>query len=128
MRHSKQRDIVLKVMRENFIHPTAKQVLELAQKDFPDIGIATVYRNLNQLVESGHVRKISLPGEVDRFDGNLSEHHHIVCRNCGMVFDFDYPLENELARKMEKELGMTDCDCRISVSGLCKNCSEKNVN
>ena len=65
MKYSRQRNIILDIVKNSYDHPTAETVYKLARKELPSIGIATVYRNLNQLVDSGEVIRISLPGGVE---------------------------------------------------------------
>ena len=49
MKYSKQREHILKTLRENVIHPTADEIYALARKEMPSLSLATVYRNLNQI-------------------------------------------------------------------------------
>lgn len=88
MKYSKQRELILNIIRENPVHPTANQVWQKAAEKMPTLGIATVYRNLNALSEAGEIRRI--PGEEgapDRFDGMVCEHYHMRCSACGRIFD-----------------------------------------
>ena len=87
MNYSKQRSIVLDIMKNTYDHPTAEEVYAEAQKVYPGIGIATVYRNLNQLAEMGEITRISVGNGTDRYDGQMDEHYHLVCRNCGRLQD-----------------------------------------
>ena len=87
MNYSRQRSIVLDIMKTHYTHPTAEEVYEIARKELPSIGIATVYRNLNQLAEAGEIIKIPQPGGVDRFDGRVEEHYHMRCPSCGKLED-----------------------------------------
>ncbi len=59
MRYSKQRSLILDIVRSNPVDPTAEWVYEQARKEMPSIGIATVYRNLNALTEMGAIGKIT---------------------------------------------------------------------
>ena len=87
MKYSKQRSMILDIMQNTYEHPTAEEVYQEAQKVSPGIGIATVYRNLNQLAEMGEIRRISLGNGNDRYDGHLEEHYHMVCNSCGKLQD-----------------------------------------
>ncbi len=73
MNYSKQRELILKTVIENPIHPTADTVYEQVRRENPKISLGTVYRNLNFLSEMGILRKISMPVGSDRFDGRLDE-------------------------------------------------------
>lgn len=87
MKYSRQRNIVLDIMKNSYSHPTAEEVYIEAQKTQPEIGLATVYRNLNQLVEMGEVKRIPMPTGHDRYDGHLEEHYHLLCTKCGQLQD-----------------------------------------
>ena len=58
MKYSRQRELILKTLKENCIHPTAEQLYELIRREEPTVSLATVYRNLNLLAENGMVKKI----------------------------------------------------------------------
>ena len=86
-RYSKQRELILNVLKERKDHPTAEMIYKDIIKIMPTIGIATVYRNLAALYESGQILKIETKqGESDRFDGNLMPHLHFQC------FQYDFQL------------------------------------
>ena len=87
MNYSKQRETILKVLRENMNHPTADRLYELVRRELPDISLATVYRNLNRLAAAGTIRSIrDLDGSV-HFDHNVEKHYHFICTKCNKVYD-----------------------------------------
>ena len=98
MRYSKQRNLVLNILRENPVHPTAEWIFEKAKEEMPGIGVATVYRNLNALVEAGEIERIPGIDGVDRFDGNHMPHYHMKCNACGKLFDLEPESEAALQR------------------------------
>ena len=59
MRNSRQKDIVLSALDEYKIHPTADELYKYIHLNNAEIGVATVYRNLNRLAEKGLIRKIT---------------------------------------------------------------------
>ena len=63
-----QKKLVLDAVLRLADHPTAEQVYAEVVKEHPTVSKATVYRNLNGLVEAGRVRRVSVPGQADRFD------------------------------------------------------------
>ncbi len=67
-----------------------QEVHNLAQRQLPRLGLATVYRNIRKLVENGWLRAVGLPGEPDRYEvAGKSHHHHFHCRQCDAVFDVE---------------------------------------
>lgn len=90
-RHSRQRDIILEEVRRGKTHPSAQEVYDRVRPRLPKISLGTVYRNLEQLAAHGLIRKLELPGDQRRFDGDVSEHYHIRCLVCGRVDDVPGP-------------------------------------
>jgi Fur family ferric uptake transcriptional regulator len=63
-------------------------VLAAARKHVPGLGIATVYRNLKTMVESGILQAVELPGEPSRYEiAGKKHHHHFRCDACDRVLD-----------------------------------------
>ena len=128
MRYSKQRNLVLQILRENPVHPTAEWIFEKAKEEMPGIGVATVYRNLNALVEAGEIKRISGIDGVDRFDGNHLPHYHMKCRACGCLLDLE-PESEEALQRMEmviRETFPTEAvDIKLNtmlLKGVCGQC------
>ena len=126
MKYSKQREHILKTLRENVIHPTADEIYALARKGMPSLSLATVYRNLNQLAENGIIRRIDgLDGSV-HFDHNLCKHYHFICTKCSKVYDVAYDIAPDLADKVLAETGLFVESFDISLKGICPNCKKNN--
>lgn len=123
MKHySKQREMILRAVREHPVHPTAEEVLAILRAQGSTASLSTVYRNLQLLSEKGLLRKISVPGGSDRFDGELHEHFHALCRGCGRVADVQYPLPG-LAEAVRAQTGMQADAVHLTVRGLCPRCA-----
>jgi Fur family transcriptional regulator, ferric uptake regulator len=84
-RMTSQRRIILEELRKTKTHPTADELYVVARKRLPKISLGTVYRNLDQLAESGEILKLEMCGCQKRFDGNTHEHFHARCQGCGRV-------------------------------------------
>ena len=81
-RKSRQRDRILEVLRATKSHPTAKWVFDKVRKQFPNLSLGTVYRNLGILVKQGLVSKLDFGSSYDRFEAKTLPHHHFVCEIC----------------------------------------------
>lgn len=57
IKYSRQREAILKDLQSRRDHPTADMVYESVRKEYPNISLGTVYRNLAFLTESGQVLK-----------------------------------------------------------------------
>ncbi len=116
---TKQRAAIIKVMRENCGHFTAEEIFELARDEYPSIVRATIYNNLNSMVDEGLIRRICQSGQPDRFDRNPVPHEHIICTNCGRVVDVW--LEN-FQERLSEELNCETEDYELVIHCKCPEC------
>jgi len=84
-----QRLSVLKVLCRNE-HPTIDELYEAIKEDFPSISLATVYKNMSMLKDSGAIVEINTPSGKTRYDIYMKPHVHIVCKNCGAIEDAEF--------------------------------------
>lgn len=126
MRYSKQRELVLSALKKNVVHPTADFIYSVVRKELPNISLATVYRNLNMLAETGTIKRIEgLNGSV-HFDSNTHNHYHFICTKCNKVYDVDYDIAPDLADKVMLETGLFVEEYDISFKGTCQKCKKVN--
>ena len=127
MRYSKQRELVLKTVLENKIHPNAEFVYNTLKEENPDLSLGTVYRNLNSLVKNNMLKRISIPNGSDCFDGTLAEHQHLVCTECGKVIDINLSELERIHSNVLKKMGF-DINCSsLALEGTCKDCLQKYI-
>lgn len=127
IKYSRQREAIKEFLSGRKDHPTADQVYMEVRKEFPNISLGTVYRNLTLLADMGEVARINVGDGVDHFDPNTSMHYHFICRQCGCVQDLG--LEN--ITKIN-EMASESFDGEISGSvtyfyGICGKCMKKNL-
>ena len=127
MKFSKQRELILNAVRDNTVHPTADYIYDYLKKDNPNLSLGTVYRNLSQLVNHGFIQKVSIPGFPDRFDGNISEHNHMICEICGNIQDIQCDTLRNIPRVISDELDLEITSCNVILQGICKNCKNKKM-
>ena len=122
MRHTRQREVVLDLIRSTMEHPTADWVYRRARRRLPHISLGTVYRNLRQLAEAGLIREILAGGQALRFDGNLGPHHHVRCVGCGRVNDLVVPLDTRREQAAARAMDFQVLGHHVEVQGLCPAC------
>ena len=123
-RNTIQKQLVLSTVCKLMSHPSAEEVYTSIVGAYPGISKATVYRNLNQLAESGQLIRLSVPGSADRYDATVSNHYHSICKHCSKLIDIclDKPIKISLNEKVMKE-NMID-DFVILFTGVCPECRE----
>ena len=124
-RNSKQRTLVLDVLKASHEHPNAEEVYLAVKQQLPDISLGTVYRNLNLLEEMGQIIRIQTGIGGDRFDAVTRMHPHLICTECG-VSDRDCQIdkETELLRQALQTSGAQIQDVQIRAWGICGRCRE----
>lgn len=124
--YSRQREEIIKVVKDSYNHPTAEDIYMIVKSKDPAVSRSTVYRNLGVLVESNIIIKISMLVGPDRYDYVKEKHNHAICSKCGKVFDFDYDFEyNELKEIISKQTGVEISEKGIALEGICSSCKNK---
>lgn len=123
---TRQRSLVLDVVRTEDVHPTAAEVFEEARKMMPGISFATVYNSLRYLKETGMVREIASFGRgASRYDSETYRHDHAICSECGKLVDFDLPGTVALTRAAARASRFQAESVHLTLYGLCPICREK---
>ena len=128
-----QRILVLSVLEQNSgRHMTAEDIYELVSQDYPEIGLATVYRTMQLLWDMQLVDRINLDDGCVRYEiGHLIKgdmqhnHHHLICRKCNKVIPFTDDLLDDLEDHIEKVTGFHVLDHELKFYGFCRECREK---
>lgn len=104
-------------------HPTVGEVYESVRRQFPTIGLATVYNTLRTMTARGLVSELPFSSAV-RFDANMSPHANLVCRNCGRIEDVEFVPEHleSMLRHLAHSAGFAPDGHRFDVYGVCRNC------
>ena len=92
------------------------------RKEFPNISLGTVYRNLSLLSELGEIKRLTTGDGPDRFDGDTSTHHHFICRKCHCVTDLTMRDISEIKNVAAENFRGTIEDYSVNFYGICENC------
>ncbi|HZU57809.1 MAG TPA: Fur family transcriptional regulator [Actinocrinis sp.] len=88
------------------------------------ISLQAVYEALDALTVAGLVRRIEPAGSAARFEGRVGDnHHHIVCRSCGVVADVDCAVGEAPCLTASDEHGFAIDEAEVIYWGLCPDCS-----
>lgn len=120
---TRQRSLVLDVVRTPDEHLTATEVFEKARKTMPGISFATVYNSLRYLKGAGLIREIASFGKSpSRYDSETYRHDHAVCSECGKLVDFDLPATMELMRSAARASRFKAESVHLTLVGVCPKC------
>lgn len=114
-------DSILSLINASDGHYTAERVFFEIRKTQPKIVLATVYNNLNTLVEKGLIRRIAIDGQADRYD-KIKKHDHIICKKCGKIIDFEF---DDLTAALESKLHCGEIEYDLKIYVECPECGNK---
>lgn len=124
MNYSRQREFIKDFLRTRKDHPTADTIYMNIKKQFPNISLGTIYRNLNLLSEIGDINRLSTGDGCDHYDFDTTPHNHFVCTRCHSVLDLDMNGMDELMMEAQKDFsGRIDRICTYFY-GICADCME----
>jgi Fur family ferric uptake transcriptional regulator len=107
---------------------TAQEIFDDLRAEGRRVGIASVYRTLDQLSRDGYVQRIDIGAGTSRFEpihSSGEHHHHLVCDDCGKVEAFaDEQLERAL-RKVEGRTGYSVAGHDVVLRGACSDCASR---
>ena len=106
---------------------SAQDVYARLRGDGGSVGLSTVYRHLQSLVEDGVVDVIHTPeGEATyRYCGAAADqrhHHHLVCRDCGRTEEIEGRAVERWAGEVAQAHGYADVDHTVELFGRCPQC------
>ena len=88
------------------------------------ISLQAVYEALHALTGAGLIRRIEPPGSPARFEGRVGDnHHHLVCRSCGVVTDVDCAVGEAPCLTASDDHGYSIDEAEVIYWGLCPDCS-----
>jgi Fur family ferric uptake transcriptional regulator len=129
-RNTRQRAQVLALLEEVDDFRTPQQLhLDLRTRG-AKVGLTTVYRTLQLLVDTGEIDTMRLPtGEqLYRRCGRSRHHHHLVCRQCGTTVEVEGPAVERWADRLASKHGFTDVSHTLEIFGACPRCARGPLN
>lgn len=115
---------VIEVLETTPDHLDHNEILEAGKKLCPQLSRATVYRTMELLVELNLFRPLYLSDPTQRFVSAAGGHHHLVCSNCGVVFEFENCHADQLARELSEKYRFQIRSHLLEFQGICEKCSQ----
>ncbi|MBK9476245.1 MAG: transcriptional repressor [Tetrasphaera sp.] len=124
-RSTRQRAALIEALGTSLRFRSAQEIHADLRDAGSPIGLATVYRNLQNLAADGEVDQVRAEdGEVRyRACGSGHHHHHLVCRGCGRTIELTAPDVERWSEALGAEHGFTNVQHTLEVTGTCARCS-----
>ena len=88
----------------------------------PNISLGTVYRNLNHLRDEGKIQELCFGRGVNRYDGDVRDHYHVRCIECGKVEDVPHVSPRASSQEIGRMTGYRILSHRLEFWGVCPEC------
>lgn len=125
-KHSRQREAIYELLKSVTCHPSAEWLYEHLKADIPKLSLATVYRNLTTLCESGMAIRLDVGDGTVRYDAQTRDHNHFFCNACKRLSDVGCDDEiSGLDRLIEQRSGVKITSHSFVFYGLCRECNIK---
>jgi len=122
LRVTRPRVAVLNAVYEH-PHADTESIIDAVRGDLPEVSHQAVYDSLRALTAAGLVRRIQPSGSVARYESRVGDnHHHVVCRSCGLVADVDCALGKAPCLTASDDSGFSIEEAEVVYWGLCPNC------
>lgn len=119
-----QKQAVLRHVINAHNHPTAEDVHLEVKKHLPNIGYATVYRNLASLAKEGKIKEVQFIDKKKRYEGNLHQHQHFICTDCDRIVDLELTELLNVKEAAEKVQCHEVVDFNLELIGRCAACKK----
>ncbi len=119
---TKQRELILQILKQSDRHLTADEVFFLAKLKMPSIAMATIYNNLNAMTDAGMINRVHIDGGADCYERETAPHDHLLCEGCGKLSNLRIP---HLREQLESTLGGQINGYDLTVRTLCAECKGK---
>lgn len=124
-RFSKKREAIYSCLCSTDSHPTADWIYHQLLPSYPDLSLATVYRNLAQMKESGLIQSLGVVCGQERFDAIVQPHTHFICTRCNAILDLcEVSPAPELVAQAEAASGCKITGTSLRFTGLCPRCRQ----
>ena len=121
-----QRTAIYQAVITSQNHPTADDIFQIVNSEFPRISFDTVNRALLTFTQIGLLTVAESYRGARRFDPNVEDHHHMHCLKCGKIFDFYNKKFDHLAVPEDLKKKFTNIfSSRVVFNGICSACSKK---
>lgn len=122
-----QRVALLRLLAASDGHPSASDLYDQLQAQFPTTSLATIYKTLNLLKELDEVLELGFSDDDNRYDGSRPyPHPHLICVRCRKIIDPEVDIAEDLMQQMAQQVarrsGYRHISHRLDFYGVCPDC------
>ncbi|MGB9013442.1 MAG: transcriptional repressor [Aeromicrobium sp.] len=125
-RNTRQRRAVATILDELHGFASAQEIHDSLRSKGDQVGLSTVYRTLQAMVEADEVDALrGGDGETLFRQCSAGHHHHLVCRSCSRAVEVEGPTVEKWADGVAAEHGFSDVEHTLEIFGTCSECAPR---
>ena len=102
-------------------HMSIEKLYEIMLKKFNSISLATIYKNINLMLEAAFIQEVKIPNAKSVYELTKESHSHAVCRSCNEIMDISLDLSEVESLASKSSLFKIE-HSDLLLSGLCEKC------
>lgn len=124
LKSTRQRSLIIDTFLASEGHASVEELWSRVRSADAKVSVATVYRTMKLLVESGLAHARNFGDGQTRYEAAIGRHHHdhLICTNCGDIIEFENDRIEQLQDTIAKRHGFKVTSHKMELYGLCKNC------
>ncbi len=124
LKSTPQRILILNVILKNG-HIDIEEIYKKVSEVIPSISIATIYKNLKLLVDTGIVKEVNISSFKTLYELNTNPHFHLICKKCKKILDVN--IEDKKVKEFFVQVIGKDVESyEVNVYTKCRECKDKN--
>ena len=116
-----QRLAIIELM-DRYGHISVRDIYEKIKATFPSLSLATVYKNINAMMDSDFIKELKIVGQDNKYELAKERHSHLICQKCGMIEDVHIDTQG-LQKSIPVESGFRVAETSVQFFGTCKQCA-----
>lgn len=124
LKSTRQRALIIDTFFESGGHQTVEEVHARVRENDARVSMATVYRTMKLLSESGLAHARNFGDGQTRYEAAIGRHHHdhLICTNCNKIIEFENDRIEALQDAVAKKHGFRVISHKMELYGLCRDC------
>lgn len=126
LKSTRQRSLIIDIFFQMQGHFSVEEVWGRVRQDDARVSVATVYRTMKLLAESGLAHARNFGDGQTRYEPAVGrEHHdHLICTRCGTIIEFENDQIERMQEAVARRHGFKVTSHKMELYGLCKNCQK----
>ena len=125
MRVTNQRSLIMEIIRQGKGHLDADEIYRRAREKETRLSLSTVYRTLQRFKKIGLVEELHFNEDHHHYEIKpTTEHHHLLCLDCGKVIEFQQPLSHYVSKNVAEAKDFDIIETEVRMTGYCAKCRQ----